>query len=322
MSEEIIGEAASPLETKKNYLSIINKAVGALLIYMLVFQGVGFIVGLVANIALSFVEYDEELVMNILQVFCFMVGAPLALIEAGRVSGVKRNDYLKRGDTSGKLIGIGIILVLGAQMIGSFLGGLLSLIGESAGLAMNTFAPMFGDNALSNVLLFLYVCILAPLFEECIFRGVVLKSLSKINTTFAIIVSAILFGLYHLNLFQTVNAFLVGLVFALIAVKSGSVIPSIVAHIVMNTFASVINYAASLMSEEQAGVVMPSIMAGLALIGIITFIMVRKQLLPEKPEKSEVKASAVIWQSFTFWIFLMITLSISVMTAVGAMILM
>ena len=77
--------------------------------------------------------------------------------------------------------------------------------------------------------------------EEFAFRGYILSGLERSNPTrAAIIVSAVLFGFMHvlLSLFQQLfNATLLGLVLGLLAVRSRSILPGIVFHLVNNGLA-------------------------------------------------------------------------------------
>ena len=88
---------------------------------------------------------------------------------------------------------------------------------------------------------YLVVCILAPLAEEVIFRGAVLRTMlehwegSKRWT--AIIISALLFGLAHMNPAQIPHAFLMGVLLGWIYERSRSLIPCVVLHCANNTIA-------------------------------------------------------------------------------------
>ena len=84
-----------------------------------------------------------------------------------------------------------------------------------------------------TVSMFLYASFLAPISEELIFRGFILRSLRPYGKRFAILGSAFLFGLFHGNLLQTPYAFLVGLVLGYTAVEY-SVGWSMVLHIFNN----------------------------------------------------------------------------------------
>ena len=86
-----------------------------------------------------------------------------------------------------------------------------------------------------DVFTFLAVVIAAPIFEELIFRGVILDGLLK-NTSpaKAIFWSAFIFGVVHLNPWQFVAAFILGLVIGWLYYKSKSLLPCIFVHFVAN----------------------------------------------------------------------------------------
>ena len=96
------------------------------------------------------------------------------------------------------------------------------------------------EDILSNRWGYFAVGLFAPIAEEFVFRGAVLRSL--LNGTrkpwVAIILSALLFSLAHLNPAQMLHAFLVGLLLGWMYWRTGS-IPGIVYHWVNNTVAYV-----------------------------------------------------------------------------------
>lgn len=91
-----------------------------------------------------------------------------------------------------------------------------------------------------DVIIYLYICLLGPILEELLFRGVLLDGLRKYGNYFGIVMSAILFGLVHQNFIQCLPAVVMGIFLGAIAVKSGSLIPSIVIHILNNTMSSIL----------------------------------------------------------------------------------
>lgn len=86
------------------------------------------------------------------------------------------------------------------------------------------------------VLYVIYGCLLGPIFEELVFRGIFYKALSKYNRLTGIIFSSLLFALFHGNLQQFFYTFLGGIVFCYMLDYSGSIFPSILTHMICNTF--------------------------------------------------------------------------------------
>lgn len=90
---------------------------------------------------------------------------------------------------------------------------------------------------MDNIAIWLYVCLAAPITEELLFRGLVLRSVQPYGKKFAILVSSILFGLYHGSPIQTPYAIVVGLVLGYVAVEY-NVIWAMVLHMMNNLLLS------------------------------------------------------------------------------------
>ncbi len=86
----------------------------------------------------------------------------------------------------------------------------------------------------------LSVSVFAPLFEEWLCRGLVLRGLmSKMNPTGAICVSAAFFAILHLNPWQAIPAFILGLLFGYVYYRTGSLKLTMLMHCVNNTFSNI-----------------------------------------------------------------------------------
>lgn len=105
------------------------------------------------------------------------------------------------------------------------------------GLAMNL--------SLAETLFYIVSMICVGFIEEIIFRGFLFKALCKDNVKSAIIISSITFGFGHIvnllngaeffpTMLQIVYAIAIGFAFTVLFYKSGSIIPCIVTHSVVN----------------------------------------------------------------------------------------
>ena len=84
------------------------------------------------------------------------------------------------------------------------------------------------------------VSVFAPLFEEWLCRGLVLRGLlSKMNPIGAICVSAAFFAILHMNPWQAIPAFMLGLLFGYVYYRTGSLKLTMLMHCVNNTMATV-----------------------------------------------------------------------------------
>ena len=89
----------------------------------------------------------------------------------------------------------------------------------------------------NNPIGILVLCIIAPIAEEYLFRGVAMRKMLRWNISprYAIIASSILFGLIHLNPAQIPGAIILGIVMAWMCYRTKSLIPGIIIHITNNT---------------------------------------------------------------------------------------
>ncbi len=82
----------------------------------------------------------------------------------------------------------------------------------------------------------LCTAVFAPFFEEWLFRGIILRGLlGKLKPVWAILISAVVFGAFHANLWQAIPALLMGLVLGYVYWKSGSLKLTMLLHCVNNT---------------------------------------------------------------------------------------
>lgn len=131
-----------------------------------------------------------------------------------------------------------LILAVGLIYVSTYVTSFVSMINPSWMKTFETIQDTLGMDHLT-IGLFLYAVILGPINEELIFRGLTLSYASKaLPFWIANILQALLFGIYHMNMIQGTYAFVLGLFFGYIRMKGGSIIFSILLHIIYNFFAS------------------------------------------------------------------------------------
>ena len=133
---------------------------------------------------------------------------------------------------------------------------------------------------------FISASIFAPFFEEWLCRGVVLRGLlNKTTPKWAIVISAIFFAFIHMNPWQAVPAFLMGLVFGYVYYKTGSLKLSMLMHFANNTMALILSNIPSLEDAEYfADVLSPWAHIGLLATSAIalTFGFILIKGIPQK----------------------------------------
>ena len=79
-------------------------------------------------------------------------------------------------------------------------------------------------------------CVLPAITEEVALRAIVLNGVKTGSVVLNATIGGLLFSIYHMNPAQTPYQFMIGFVFSLVAIKSRSVLPTIIAHF-LNNFA-------------------------------------------------------------------------------------
>ncbi|WP_068598179.1 CPBP family intramembrane glutamic endopeptidase [Vaginella massiliensis] len=104
------------------------------------------------------------------------------------------------------------------------------------------FTESFGMMMDYKIAAFLTVCILAPIFEEIIFRGFILRGMLKngSNPWVAIVLSGLIFGAAHLNPWQFIGAGILGAVFGYVYYRTQSLLLCILLHAINNTISFVL----------------------------------------------------------------------------------
>lgn len=152
---------------------------------------------------------------------------------------------------------------------------------------------------------FILGSLLAPIGEELFFRGVILRRLSTVSQRFAIFASALIFGMMHGNLLQTILGFGIGVVFAYTAVKTGSLILPIAGHIFINTAALSTTVVTYLTDEDTSSAYWLGLLGVFFVIGMITLVilLVKKKIsFPRSTEYHSRRTFPIMLACVSFWV--------------------
>lgn len=152
-----------------------------------------------------------------------------------------------------------------------------------------------------NIFSIATLVILAPIFEELIFRGIILNGLLKrYSPLLSIVVSSLLFAAVHLNPWQFVSAFILGLFIGWVYLRTKSILLAIIIH-AFNNFAAILpeilGFTTSAdkkisLSEYFGGTFNYALIIILAGFTAITCIyLINKSFIKDRVENHEVKHS-------------------------------
>ena len=240
----------------------------------------------------------------------FLAGyLPMMLVELAAVLAAVKlfklpfKRILGQNQLDGRFTALGIFGCIGIGVIGQFISILLLFILELIHFPL--YLPELTvdwSQPAGSVLLLLYICLIGPMLEELIFRGVILKLLQKHGVSFAVIFSAILFAIFHQNVAQIFLPLVLGIMLALITIRSGSIVPAILAHIVNNTLSMVLDMVLPLDNAVlywMGYIIYAVIMLG---VGAIFMILYGHELTPILKWRSpEMKLSKQLGTAMIHW---------------------
>ena len=200
----------------------------------------------------------------------------------------RRNEFFETGyalDSShfGSLGGFSMAVIVSiATMAMAFLADSLNILMPEA--------PEWFEKAMEQIMdapvwiTLISVSVFAPLFEEWLCRGMVLRGLlQKTHPVSAILVSAAFFAVLHMNPWQALPAFLLGILFGYVYYKTGSLKLTMLMHCVNNTMAVVFSKIPSLEEAEGfADVLSPWAYAGV-LVACVAFVAATAVVLRNIP---------------------------------------
>lgn len=167
----------------------------------------------------------------------YLIGVPVGLIFMNRT---KVSKLAKSNLSFLQFVAIFAVCIsfmyLG-NIIGMFITNLYSSVsGNTVENPINNL--IFGRSILLRIII---VSLIGPFVEELIFRKFIIDRLNIYGEKIAIFVSALLFGLFHGNLFQFFYAFFLGLIFGYVYLRYGKLLYTVLLHVIINFMGGVVS---------------------------------------------------------------------------------
>lgn len=166
--------------------------------------------------------YFSYMFLTFMLICAILKKNPLKTIPLQRPSNTKRIPAFAA---------VGLCFMLAGEYYANYFQYILSKVHLKVDLPQFTFP----NNTPALIFYVMQICVLAPLCEEFLFRGLILQNLRRFGNLFAVLATSAIFGLIHANLMQTPFAFVVGIALALLAIETGSIWPGVALHALVNT---------------------------------------------------------------------------------------
>ncbi len=192
--------------------------------------------------------------------------------------GVKRKFSIKYLFVT---IFLSLVCVFGMSNFVSLFDAVLAKIGFNGSYALPIPMDNFGYLVLNLILL----AVLPAICEELVFRGIIFNGLKQYGNMKAVFLSATLFMLVHSSVEQTVYPFFVGIVLALLMLRTNNIIYPILLHFLNNAIVVVINYISvhsGAVSEFTLSTFNILFAIALAVLAVLCIVIVFKIILKNK----------------------------------------
>lgn len=283
------------LETNRKNISKLGFAYLWGMLGIIVFQ---FLTMALINILKPEWIHNTTIYLLLIMLPMYMITMPLMIYIIRRIPTEKVESKHKM--TVGQMI-IAFLMCYAIMYISNLVGVMITTgIGVLKGSHVsNPIVPLATEG--NPLITFFIMVICAPIFEEIIFRKLLIDRSAKYGEGMAVLLSGLMFGLFHGNLSQFMYAFTLGIFFAFIYIKTGRILYSIILHMAINFMGSVLSviimnasgyleYMQEVLNGEDAVAAMQSFMPGIMIyfaytIGIIGIVAVGIILLIVKHKK-------------------------------------
>lgn len=164
------------------------------------------------------------------------VGFPVCLAIISRLKSKKPEENEIKVGSMFKYYFVVVFVMMATNILGLII---TAIVEKAAGITIeNSTIDLINKQKLIPSILF--TVILGPILEELAFRKVIIDKVGQYSKKYAILLSGLMFGLFHTNMHQFFYATAIGLVFAYIYTNSGKIRYSIILHMMANLMSGII----------------------------------------------------------------------------------
>lgn len=234
-------------------------------------------------------EYISQLVQVLVSALSFVLPfAVSAVLLKENIGKTGAFGPPKKG-TAVKWFFIGFGFCCFSNIAVQYAGNLL----EQWGITYPSFADETPSGANGFILSLIATAVMPALVEEFACRGIAMGLLKKYGDTFALVTSAVIFGIMHGNFDQMPFAIMVGLALGFIRLKTGSIFVCMAVHCANNLLAVLVDYAKAYVSSAALNLIY-TVFVATAVVAAV-YLLIAEQLKdrdalkipPAKTELSE-----------------------------------
>ncbi len=213
-----------------------NKLGLSFILGTLIIYGVQMVVAILFSALWPEVLENQDVQLAVTMIPMYAIGMPLLLLLVSRIPA---ENIPKRKMSVGKWL-IAAMMAYAIMYISNIIGTIITFVVELIKMDAvdNVLEEAVLDTGVGVRILFVVIC--APIFEELIFRKFLVDRAVRYGEGVAVVLSGLMFGLFHGNLAQFIYATTLGMFLAFIYVKTGKIIYTIALHMFVNFLGGVL----------------------------------------------------------------------------------
>lgn len=167
----------------------------------------------------------------------YLIGMPVLILL---VRTVPKETVERHRMKAGSFV-IAVIMCYAIVYISNIIGNIMTaVIGFlKGGMVQNQVMDVTQSVSMWMILLYMVIC--APIMEEFVFRKLIVDRTVRYGQGAAVVLSGLMFGLFHGNLNQFMYAFVLGMFLAFLYVKTGNIKITIALHMLINFVGGIVS---------------------------------------------------------------------------------
>lgn len=294
-----------------------------LLVYTAIFMGIlslfvlsSELIKMVKTVRPDFLPMVTETYLQNLSDFGYIVAVivGITIFYKKQQINMKETIFYRQKKMTLEYFAVFAIILFGCQFIFTQSAQLFEFFLNQIGLSTKG-AIESATSADDSFMLVIYAAFVGPFVEELLIRGGVVYRLKHYGKIFSILISAMAFGLFHMNLIQGVFAFFVGILFAYIALEY-SFLWAVFFHILNNFGFSLLVESGlpALLGAELADTVTNMLLIITSCVSVIFLFLYRKEISSYiKANRTPKGTYGVVFTTMVVWIYIVICLLVGLL---------
>lgn len=269
---------------KNEIRSVFNRIGGALLFFLLLFNLLAGGASMISDLfRLANPSVTTFIVTDLIQSFAYLISFTAPVWFFFQLSKNKMVYPLGLSlEMNGKqpILSHLAIVFLGCAFcfVASYVNSLLAPLPEATAEALMSSGL---DSGYKLVLMLISTAIIPAFVEELLFRGLILSQIKPYSTLGAILISAILFGLMHQTTYQFFYTTVLGVILAVVCIKTGSIWACVLVHFSNNFISMIQSYVLEIFDERKGQaiymIIMLIVVGGALVLGSLFYLLNRKK---------------------------------------------